>query len=144
MAAAAAGPPVDLIELRRRLVEAAGDSIASEAAAPGLVHIGVVSGWIDQGCDLDRDILPAIREVAARPRQRPIQSWTYFGRRVGELRDERTSPIARTAGPVGRHPPRTPEFAWFHDMLATGKVPDAKINWDAYAEMAATGVRAGA
>ena len=86
---AAALPTVDdLKALSNRMFAAAGKALASEAIAPGLASMMVPQMWLDQGCDLDRDVLPAVRNVAARAKQK-IRSWDYFTPAVHEARDKR-------------------------------------------------------
>lgn len=96
---AAAAVPTDLIELRERLMGIAGDALANEAAAPGLLHIGVVAGWIENGCDLERDIVPAVdaRARAAIRSGKKIHSWSYFAQAVADAKASRLRPM-----PVGQ------------------------------------------
>ena len=45
--------------------------------------------WIEQGCDLDRDVLPAVTATAMRERRkrlRGIRSWEYFTHAVAEAK----------------------------------------------------------
>lgn len=91
--AAAAPANIGSGELSRLLHEAAGDALASHATAPGLASMMFPQMWLEQGCDLHKDILPTIRAVASRPRQKhaKISTWKYFHRAVGDakiIRDE--------------------------------------------------------
>lgn len=48
--------------------------------------------WIEQGCDLDRDVVPAITALALRERRkrgRGIRSWEYFTQAVAEAKAQR-------------------------------------------------------
>ena len=44
--------------------------------------------WLEQGCDLERDVLPAIRAVVARGKT-GTASWSYFTKSVAENRARR-------------------------------------------------------
>jgi len=78
----------ELKELSRQMFAAAGNAMASEAIAPGLASMMVPQMWLDQGCDLRLDVLPAVRHVASKIRQK-IRSWDYFTAAVHEARDKR-------------------------------------------------------
>lgn len=64
-----------------RLFEAAGIAGFREERHPGLLRIGPIHALIDQGYDLDADILPVIRD---RARNVTFNSWSYF---VGAITD---------------------------------------------------------
>lgn len=86
---AAALPSVDdLKRLSDRMFQAAGKALASEAVAPGLASMMVPQMWLDQGCDLELDVLGAVKLVAAKVKH-PIRSWDYFTPAVHEARDKR-------------------------------------------------------
>lgn len=102
---ASARAALDRIE--RACREAAG---LAESPSPGLCDLSPIVGLIDQGADLDGDILPALR---AKPNQR-AKSWAYFVPQIQESRARRRAaadaplpqveaPMAR-AGPVKRNP----------------------------------------
>lgn len=92
---AAAAAPIDLVELRERLMGVAGEALANEAAAPGLLHIGIVAGWVESGCDLELDIVPAVdaRARAAIRTGKKIHSWSYFAQAVADAKAARTRPM---------------------------------------------------
>lgn len=71
----------------RELYEAAG--VTDETKTPGLLVLSEPINWINSGCDLDADVLPAIRAKAAR---RPITNWAYCSAAVFEARDRRLAP----------------------------------------------------
>jgi hypothetical protein len=90
-----------LDDLRKRLLEAGGTAI-NEAYAGFLVLADPIR-WLDAGCDLEMDIVPAIQKTvaAAAKRNQKIVSWGYFSEAVQEARDRRLipmdKPVARTA-----------------------------------------------
>ncbi len=82
--------PVPLDTLSNALFEAAGK--AADPTSPSLMVMSDALGWIAQGCDLQADILPAIRATAIRAPPGRIRSWAYFGSAVTEARDRRLQP----------------------------------------------------
>ena len=104
--ATAALPEVaDLKILSDRLHKVAGPCLASQAIAPGLASMMVPQMWIDQGCDIDRDIVPTIEGVVAKGK-RGINTWDYFTKPVAEAKAKRTAglPVVDVSGssPFGR------------------------------------------
>jgi hypothetical protein len=78
------------------LFEAAGIAGFREERHPGLLKIGPIRALIDQGYDLDRDILPVIRE---RSRNVTFNSWSYF---IGAIID---AAKLRSSIPPKQEPP---------------------------------------
>ncbi|MDP9590606.1 UNVERIFIED_ORG: uncharacterized protein YdaU (DUF1376 family) [Shinella zoogloeoides] len=83
-AAACAGPDLDPQVLESRLRDAAGDKMQPHG---GFV-VGPVMELIRQGADVDLDVLPTVRSVAARL-GRPARSWDYFVPAIQEAFDKR-------------------------------------------------------
>lgn len=92
--------------LSEKLCQAAG--VSDETKTPGLLSLSDPLHWINSGCDLEQDILPTLRSIAARGRR--ITSWAYCSRAVFEARDTRTAPPPpRQEVNHGRsHAPSTP------------------------------------
>lgn len=82
-------PDVDRLEAALR--EAAGSALNS--ASPGLLVLADPLRWLGSGCDLELDILPALRAVAMRPATKPgaVRVWNYFSPAVFEARDRRNA-----------------------------------------------------
>jgi len=57
--------------------------------------------WIDAGCDLEKDIIPTIREVSNRKPANSIGGWHYFTKAVLERRERRLG-IMKAAKPAPR------------------------------------------
>lgn len=83
-AAACAGPDLDPQVLESRLRDAAGDKMQPHG---GFV-VGPVMELIRHGVDIDLDVLPTVRSVAARL-GRPARSWDYFVPAIQEAFDKR-------------------------------------------------------
>ena len=104
--AAARLPEVsDLKKLSDRLHAAAGPCLSSQAIAPGLASMMVPQMWIDQGCDIERDVLPVLETAVARGR-RNISSWDYWTKPVAEARARRLAGLPSVelaaSGPFAR------------------------------------------
>lgn len=81
---------IDLKDLTRRLLDAAGDKIQPH----GALVVGEILELINGGVDLETDIIPTIRILAGRM-QRPASKWSYF---VGAIRDAYNSRIKAGEG----------------------------------------------
>lgn len=78
----------DLKTLSDKLHKIAGPCLSSQAIAPGLAMMTVPQMWLDQGCDLDRDVIPTLEGFVARGK-RNISSWEYFTKAVAETKAKR-------------------------------------------------------
>jgi hypothetical protein len=100
-----AKPDYDRLEAALRA--AAGESL--NAVSTGLMILSDPLRWLENGCDLDLDVLPALRAVAARPSTRPgaVRTWNFFSGAVFEARDRRQTgpPAAVSPGAAEIIPP---------------------------------------
>lgn len=86
----------DLDRLEAQLREAGGDAL--DATSPGLLVLTEPISWLAGGCDLELDILPTVRGLAARARASPggtvrtIRAWRYFREAVFEAKARRLMP----------------------------------------------------
>jgi hypothetical protein len=93
-----------LDELEFRLREAAG---LINDPSPGLVNISSICGRIDGGVSLERTILPAIRKVAAKAKEKgwKIRFWAYFHDEIDAVgksySDGKTAAAATLPDPPG-------------------------------------------
>lgn len=81
-----------LDRLESSLREAAG-----EALNPTALNLSVLErplAWLTAGCDLDADIIPAIRAASARASPQSIKSWKYFEQPVADAKATRLAPMA--------------------------------------------------
>lgn len=82
----------DLDDLEAALRDAAAPVL--DAAAPGLLSLSPILSAIGEGCDLEMDVMPAIREVAARPGRGPprrVRSWEFFVPAIRQAHARRTA-----------------------------------------------------
>lgn len=79
--------------MEAKLREAAGQAI--NQASPALMVIAPILGLLSPGagpaCDLEADVLPAIRARAAKAKPGSAQSWAYFVGAITDARDQRLS-----------------------------------------------------
>lgn len=95
--------------------------VTDETKSPGLLSISEPINWTVAGCDIDADILPTLRSMAARGKV--PRSWSYCTNAVFEARDRRLAPAPavqpqhRQAAPPSK--PRTVAELAIH-RLRTG------------------------
>lgn len=80
------------LSLRSRLIEAAGHAIINPAESSHLASMARPRAWLTAGCDLDMDVLPAIRRVAAKCSPGAVRSWQYFEAEVMAAKAQRERP----------------------------------------------------
>lgn len=80
---------IDWRAVSDRCLEALG--AAGDPLAVGLIAVNEPLGWISAGADLDLDVLPTIRRVAAQVAAKGsrIGSWAYFAKPVAEAKARR-------------------------------------------------------
>jgi len=110
----------DYRELAPRLFEAGGAALNRTAAS--LEVMSEPRGWLAQGCDLEEDILPAIRAVAARTTAGRVSAWRYFASAVAEARDKRLKPLPDAPAVQNTNLP-----AWKAEVQANARRQDALL-----------------
>ena len=79
--------------LKRALQGVSGPGLADISGAPGLMDLSPLLALLEPGagpaCDLEIDVLPVIRAETAKPRRRPVSSWSYFVPAIARARDDR-------------------------------------------------------
>jgi hypothetical protein len=84
--------------------------ITDETKTPGLLSLSDPIRWVEGGCDIDTDIIPTLREFAAKGKV--PRSWAYCSDAVFEARDRRLRPApALRDRPQSTSPPRVPRNA---------------------------------
>lgn len=93
-----------------RLFEVAGSVMQCQSIAPGLAAMTIPMMWIESGADFERDVLPAVAQVAARAvGKRKISTWDYFTNPVAEAMARRKAGLPAVT--VGRTPDAKPAYA---------------------------------
>jgi len=92
----------ELEGLSDRLCEAAGISDVQKSV--GHLNLSEPLHWQQSGCDLEMDILPTLRRIAASGK-RPA-SWAYYTKAVFEARDKRLSPSPSVQQQTATNPNR--------------------------------------
>ena len=82
------------------LWQAGGDAL--NRTSTGLMVLSRPLAWLEDGCDLESDVLPAIRAACARASPQSIRSWKYFDQAVADAKARRLAPM-----PEGRNDERT-------------------------------------
>lgn len=83
----------ELDQLECDLLNACNGAAANPAAAPSLLQLSEPLRWIEQGCDLDADILPTVKARAAKAAKGSIRSWGYFTEAVAQAKANRLAPM---------------------------------------------------
>src|SRR5690606_39086931 len=89
---------VDNLGPQARCLAIAGPGLcpASRAAITGTAE--VIEGWLQEGIDLEADILPVIRARTPTIRISPIRTWAYFTDAVRAAHRQRLRQPARPQG----------------------------------------------
>lgn len=83
--------------------------VTDETKTPGLLAYSEPIQWATAGCDVDADILPALRSIAARGKT--PKSWRYCSEAVFEARDRRLAPAPKATARNATAPPGKPRNA---------------------------------
>lgn len=101
--------------------------VTDETKLPALLTFSEPMRWVAAGCDVDADILPALRSIAARGRT--VKSWAYCSDAVFEARDRRLAPTPAIQQRPGTSPsqrkPRNAGEAARLELIRRGEYPDA-------------------
>lgn len=97
---------IDLLDgLQAKLEMAAAPALASVASHPGLLNLSIPLMWLEEGCDLDRDVLPTIAEIARkRAGKGLITHWNYFTQAIANAKEAREAglPEGQALAPAKR------------------------------------------
>lgn len=99
-----AKPKIKPRELEEKLREAAGEDVLN-SASPNIMVMAEPLRWMQQGADLELDILPTVRAVGERVRQRPlafnrkIGGWAFFTQDVMGAYRQRMEEIPQSTTP---------------------------------------------
>ena len=100
-----AAPRVDLDQL----MKACDGALDNPANCMGLLTSATPIMWLEAGCDLDRDIIPALEAAGKKYHGKRIRSWDYFTGAITEARDRRLRglPVPKAAASANPHPALT-------------------------------------
>jgi hypothetical protein len=73
---------VDYKVLSEKLLDACNGALANPVNCQGLLALREPIMWLEEGADLERDILPTLRAIGNREHGKNISSWAYFTRAV--------------------------------------------------------------
>jgi hypothetical protein len=82
-------------QLLDKLMDAGGQAMANMASCPGLMGMSEVHRWLEQSCDLEKDVVPAIRSRAAKMKPGAVKSWAYFTDAVVSAKASRITPLPK-------------------------------------------------
>lgn len=82
---------------RNRLLDAANGAMANPASCPGLLSLADPIRWIQQGCDLEVDIIPTLRARGHSASPNSIRSWSYFTQAVVNAKAARERPLPQAS-----------------------------------------------
>lgn len=85
----AALPNSSLSELQDKLFDACNGALDNPVNCLGLLNLSVPQMWIEQGADLERDVLPTLRAIGHRDHGKRIKTWAYFTSAVAQARAAR-------------------------------------------------------
>jgi hypothetical protein len=94
---------ISMRDLSDKLFEAAGNAMNRT-----IVTLEVMStprGWLANGCDIELDILPTVRAIAARRPPQSLKTWGYFTDAIADAKAKRTAPM-----PEGRARPALTQY----------------------------------
>jgi hypothetical protein len=128
---------IDTDDLLVKLLDAAGGNVH-----PTATDTSPIAAHLEQGCDLDLDVLPAVHDLLTDPLQPPLKRWdlSWLTAEITRRRDERTghvtpaparaAPVRQPAAPPRRSepPPAAPSFDM--DELVAG-YRAGNVSWDA-------------
>jgi hypothetical protein len=78
--------PADLSD---RLIEACNGSLDNPVNCMGLLSVSTPIMWLNQGCDLELDVLPTLRAAGQKYHGKRIRDWSYFTGMVAEAKAKR-------------------------------------------------------
>lgn len=94
--------------LNEKLTDAAGPILAELASHPGLMNLSVPTMWLNSGADLDLDVLPTLREIAAKRRAAAkVKTWDYFTAAIANAKQRRERGLTPTETTVELLRPKT-------------------------------------
>jgi hypothetical protein len=84
-------------------------SAASDNVQPVATDTSAITAPLEQGCDLDLDVLPAVHDLLRHPLQPPLKSWglPWLAKEIIRRRDARTTPDRVAQAPAAARAAQT-------------------------------------
>ena len=107
--------------LTNTLLEACNGSLVDPVNCQGLLNLSTPLMWLREGCDLNADIIPALRGMGRAAHGRRITTWNYFTNGIRKARDTRIcglpppAPVTSGKSRGAKHVPR-PDGKSFMEM----------------------------
>lgn len=79
----------DFKSLETQLLDACNGALDNPVNCQGLLSLATPLMWLDEGADLDRDILPTLRALGQRDHGKRIRTWDYFTHAVAQAKAKR-------------------------------------------------------
>ena len=79
----------DFKKLNERLVKACNGALDNPANCLGLASLATPIMWLEQGCDLERDVIPTLAGFGRTAHGKRIRTWNYFSDAIAKARDTR-------------------------------------------------------
>lgn len=128
---------VDNSDPQARCLAVAGPGLCPASRAEIIKTGEVISGWLQDGIDLEADILPVIRARTTHVRISPIRTWAYFSGAVRAAHQQRLRQPARQQG--AEKTSASPQLRFYADWVNADRYlpPSAITNAMAQALLAA-------
>jgi len=79
----------DFKRLSERLLSACNGALDNPVNCQGLASLATPIMWLEQGCDLERDVIPTLTAFGKTAHGKRIRTWNYFSNAVSQARDTR-------------------------------------------------------
>lgn len=99
-------------DLSKKLIEACNGSLDNPVNCMGLLSLSIPQMWINQGCDLELDVLPTLRAAGQKHHGKNIRSWSYFTPMISEAAAKRKAGLPATAGDARQPQPKAQQRAF--------------------------------
>lgn len=80
---------LDPREFEKQLLDACNGALDNPVNCSGLLSLAEPQMWLEQGCDLQKDILPTLKAVGTKAHGKRIKTWTYFSGAVADAKKAR-------------------------------------------------------
>ena len=85
--------------LERKLLDACNGALANPVNAIGLLNLSVPKSWLEQGADLETEIIPVLKAAGKKYHGKQIRDWSYFTPIIVDARAKRAK-----GGSIGADP----------------------------------------